>query len=71
MTAFRLARKDDGTLEVMNQTLKDGRKGKFFNVDFVLIDKFKHFRLNILNQKCAKDGESPTCESMLGMDYYR
>lgn len=35
MTAFRVRRKADGTLEVMDQQLSDGRKGKFFNVDFV------------------------------------
>jgi uncharacterized protein len=35
MTAFRVARKADGTLEVIDQTLNDGRSGKFFNVDFV------------------------------------
>ena len=35
MTAFRVKRADDGTLEVMDQTLEDGRSGKFFNVDFV------------------------------------
>lgn len=35
MTAFRIQRKADGTLEVMDQTLNDGRTGKFFNVDFV------------------------------------
>jgi uncharacterized protein len=34
MTAFRVARKEDGSLEVVNQTLNDGRSGKFFNVDF-------------------------------------
>ncbi|MEL6924191.1 MAG: alkaline phosphatase PhoX [Bacteroidota bacterium] len=34
MTAFRIKRADDGTLEVMDQTLEDGRSGKFFNVDF-------------------------------------
>ncbi len=34
MTAFRLQRKQDGTLEVVDQTLPDGRTGKFFNVDF-------------------------------------
>lgn len=35
MTAFRVKRLEDGNLEVMNQSLKDGRSGKFFNVDFV------------------------------------
>ncbi len=35
MTAFRIKRKADGTLEVLDQTLNDGRSGKFFNVDFV------------------------------------
>ena len=34
MTAFRVQRKADGTLEVLDQTLNDGRTGKFFNVDF-------------------------------------
>ncbi len=35
MTAFRVKRLADGSLEVMDQNLNDGRKGKFFNVDFV------------------------------------
>jgi secreted PhoX family phosphatase len=35
MTSFKIARKADGTLEILNQTLNDGRTGKFFNVDFV------------------------------------
>lgn len=34
MTAFRIARNADGTLSVLDQTLNDGRTGKFFNVDF-------------------------------------
>ena len=34
MTMFKLGKKADGTLEVLDQTLADGRKGKFFNVDF-------------------------------------
>lgn len=34
MTMFKLGRKADGTIEVLEQTLADGRKGKFFNVDF-------------------------------------
>jgi hypothetical protein len=34
MTMFRLGKKADGTLEALEQTLADGRKGKFFNVDF-------------------------------------
>ncbi|MBI1226042.1 MAG: DUF839 domain-containing protein [Bacteroidetes bacterium] len=35
MTAFRIARKADGSLEILDQNLNDGRTGKFFNVDFV------------------------------------
>ncbi len=35
MTAFRVKRAANGSLEIMNQTLPDGRSGKFFNVDFV------------------------------------
>ncbi len=35
MTMFKLGKKADGTLEVLDQTLPDGRTGKFFNVDFV------------------------------------
>jgi secreted PhoX family phosphatase len=35
MTTFRIKRMADGNLEVMEQQLADGRKGKFFNVDFV------------------------------------
>jgi hypothetical protein len=35
MTMFQLGKKADGSLEVLNQTLPDGRTGKFFNVDFV------------------------------------
>lgn len=34
MTMFKLGKKADGTIEVLEQTLSDGRKGKFFNVDF-------------------------------------
>ncbi len=34
MTAFKIGRKFDGTVEVLNQTLADGRTGKFFNIDF-------------------------------------
>lgn len=34
MTMFKLGKKSDGTLEVLEQTLSDGRKGKFFNIDF-------------------------------------
>lgn len=35
MTAFRIKKAVDGQIEVMNQTLEDGRTGEFFNVDFV------------------------------------
>ena len=35
MTVFKVARADDGSLEVVEQTLEDGRQGHFFNVDFV------------------------------------
>lgn len=35
MTMFKLKRKSGDVLEVVDQTLTDGRKGKFFNVDFV------------------------------------
>jgi hypothetical protein len=35
MTSFRIKRAADGSIEIMNQTLNDGRTGKFFNVDFV------------------------------------
>lgn len=34
MTSFKLRRKAGDVLEVVPQTLADGRKGKFFNVDF-------------------------------------
>jgi secreted PhoX family phosphatase len=34
MTMFKLGKKGDGTIEILEQTLADGRKGKFFNVDF-------------------------------------
>lgn len=34
MTMFKLGKKTDGTVEVLPQTLSDGRSGKFFNVDF-------------------------------------
>lgn len=34
MTMFKLGKKADGTVEVLPQTLSDGRTGKFFNVDF-------------------------------------
>lgn len=35
MTSFKIKRTGGDKLEVMEQTLPDGRKGKFFNVDFV------------------------------------
>jgi len=35
MTAFRIKKADDGSVEILNQTLEDGRTGEFFNVDFV------------------------------------
>ncbi|MEZ5017541.1 MAG: T9SS type A sorting domain-containing protein [Flavipsychrobacter sp.] len=35
MTSFKIKRTTGDKLEVMEQTLPDGRKGKFFNVDFV------------------------------------
>ncbi|HEY9178138.1 MAG TPA: T9SS type A sorting domain-containing protein [Flavipsychrobacter sp.] len=35
MTSFKIKRTTGDKLEVMEQTLADGRKGKFFNVDFV------------------------------------
>jgi hypothetical protein len=35
MTMFKLKRGTNDQLEVVDQTLTDGRKGKFFNVDFV------------------------------------
>lgn len=35
MTCFKIKRTTGDVLEVMEQTLPDGRKGKFFNVDFV------------------------------------
>ena len=34
MTVFRVKRAADGNLEIVDQTLEDGRQGKFFNVDF-------------------------------------
>lgn len=34
MTSFKIKRNTDGNLEVVVQTLADGRTGKFFNVDF-------------------------------------
>jgi uncharacterized protein len=35
MTVFKIKRAADGSLEVIDQKLADGREGKFFNVDFV------------------------------------
>ncbi len=35
MTVFKVAKEGDGSLTVLDQTLSDGRTGKFFNVDFV------------------------------------
>lgn len=35
MTAFRVAKNGRNELEVLEQTLEDGREGQFFNVDFV------------------------------------
>lgn len=35
MTVFKIRKDALGQLEVVNQTLSDGRSGKFFNVDFV------------------------------------
>ncbi|MEL6863041.1 MAG: alkaline phosphatase PhoX [Bacteroidota bacterium] len=34
MTVFKVKRADDGSLEIVEQTLTDGRSGQFFNVDF-------------------------------------
>lgn len=34
MTTFKVRRKSDGSLEIVDQTLADGRQGRFFNVDF-------------------------------------
>lgn len=34
MTMFKIGKKADGTIEVLDQILPDGRTGKFFNVDF-------------------------------------
>jgi uncharacterized protein len=34
MTSFRIKRGANDQIEIMNQTLPDGRSGKFFNVDF-------------------------------------
>lgn len=35
MTAFRVDRDGNGGIQVLDQTLNDGREGQFFNVDFV------------------------------------
>lgn len=35
MTVFRVARNNEGTLDIVEQTLEDGRQGEYFNVDFV------------------------------------
>ncbi len=35
MTVFRVRKDADGEILIMDQTLDDGREGKFFNVDFV------------------------------------
>lgn len=35
MTSFKIKRDKNDVIEVMTETLPDGRKGKFFNVDFV------------------------------------
>lgn len=35
MTVFKVKQNADGSVSVLNQTLNDGRSGKFFNVDFV------------------------------------
>lgn len=35
MTSFRVAKSPNGEIEVIDQTLSDGRTGKFFNIDFV------------------------------------
>jgi secreted PhoX family phosphatase len=35
MTVFKVRRASNGDLEIVEQTLADGRQGKFFNVDFV------------------------------------
>jgi len=34
MTVFRIDRASDGSLEIVDQELDDGREGQFFNVDF-------------------------------------
>jgi secreted PhoX family phosphatase len=35
MTSFKVTRNDDLQFDIVEQTLADGREGKFFNVDFV------------------------------------
>ena len=35
MTSFRVSKDSNGELQIMEQTLEDGRNGYFFNVDFV------------------------------------
>ena len=35
MTVFKINRAADGSLEIVDQNLSDGRTGQFFNVDFV------------------------------------
>lgn len=34
MTSFKIRRNSNGSISIVNQTLADGRTGKFFNVDF-------------------------------------
>ncbi|GAB5465005.1 MAG: hypothetical protein Kapaf2KO_04410 [Candidatus Kapaibacteriales bacterium] len=34
MTVFAVTKNDDNTFDILDQTLEDGRSGKFFNVDF-------------------------------------
>ena len=66
MTVFRVQRAGDGTLEVVDQTLSDGRAGKFFNVDFV--NTVGETGMNCGGIVSAKDGRIWTAEEWFRSD---
>ncbi|MEO0896276.1 MAG: alkaline phosphatase PhoX [Bacteroidota bacterium] len=59
MTTFKVARDADGLLEILPQTLADGRSGKFFNVNF---DNVGETGMNCAGITSLADGRIWTAE---------
>ena len=60
MTVFKVKRGENGDLEIVNQTLNDGREGAFFNVDFA--NTVGETGMNCGGIVSAKDGRIWTAE---------